>query len=215
MTPTGASNRGPAIDYACSYLFITDNLLDPSHVAWVHRSSFGEDSARDTPLTVDVAETGVTVSRWMHSCEPAPFYRKVIDFEGLCDRLQQYEVRYPSHALIKAIFTPEGTGGPEGPLSEQTFVMDSYNFMTPMTETTTRYYWFQLRNVRPDDEELSELMSEGVLHAFEEDRVVLDAVQIGMDERTSPEINLPLDAGPLQFRRELRRRIEAESESSD
>ena len=161
--PAWGINRGPAIDYACSYLYITDNLLDPSHVAWVHRSSFGEDSARDTPLDVEVADTGVTVSRWMLSCEPAPFYRKVIEFTGRCDRLQQYEVRYPSHALIKAVFAPAGTGAPEGVANDQTFVMDSYNFMTPMTESSTRYYWFQMRNVRPDDDELSTMMSEGVL----------------------------------------------------
>ena len=42
---------------------------------------------------------------------------------------------------------------PDGTLDEKTFVMDSYNFMTPTTETETRYYWFQLRNIRPDDEE--------------------------------------------------------------
>ena len=38
--------------------------------------------------------------------------------------------------------------------------MDSYNFMTPTSETETRYYWFQLRNIRPDDAELSKMMSE-------------------------------------------------------
>jgi len=25
-------------------------------------------------------------------------------FEGNCDRLQHYEVRYPGHALIRAVF---------------------------------------------------------------------------------------------------------------
>lgn len=61
--------------------------------------------------------------------------------------------------------------------------MDSYNFMTPSTETETRYYWFQLRNIRPDDAELSAMMSADVRHAFEEDRAVLNAVQIGLRER--------------------------------
>lgn len=117
-------------------------------------------------------DTGVIVLRWMMDHEPAPFYKKVIEFEGNCDRLQHYEVRYPSHALIRAVFTPAGTGGVDGPLHEKTFVMDSYNFMTPTTATETRYYWFQLRNVRPDDEDLSKMMSEDVRKAFEEDRAV-------------------------------------------
>lgn len=212
--PAWGLNRGPALEMRCHYLYVTDNLLDPTHVAWVHPSSFGEDSARDTPLTIDVGPEGVTVHRWMLDCEPAPFYKKVVPFEGRCDRLQHYEVRYPSHAIIKAVFTPAGTGGASfaqnGNNGDRAFLMDSYNFMTPMSETETRYYWFQLRNIRPRDESLSRTMTEGVLHAFEEDRVILNAVQIGMDSRTAPNINLPIDAGPLRFRRELAARIEAE-----
>ena len=81
--------------------------------------------------------------------------------------------------------------------------MDSYNFMTPTTATETRYYWFQLRNVRADDEDLSKMMSEDVRHVFEEDRDVLEQVQIGMNGKTSPHIDLSIDAGQLRFRRQL------------
>lgn len=98
------------------------------------------------------------VHRWMMDHEPAPFYKKVVKFEGKCDRLQHYGVRYPSHALIKAVLTPAGTGGPVGRLHDKTFIMDSHNFRTPITEGQTRYYWFQLRNIRPDDADLSKKM---------------------------------------------------------
>jgi len=43
-----------------------------------------------------------------------------VAFAGNCDRLQNYEVRYPSHALTKAVFTPAGTSGPDGPLHADT-----------------------------------------------------------------------------------------------
>ncbi len=90
--------------------------------------------------------------------------------------------------------------------------MDSYNFMTPTTESETRYYWFQLRNIRPEDEALSKMMSEDVQHAFEEDRAVLNEVQIGMSEKTSPHIDLPIDGGPLRFRRQLQAMINEEQQ---
>lgn len=120
-------------------------------------------------------------------------------------------MRYPSHALIRAVFTPAGTGGPEGELHPETFIMDSLNFMTPVTERETRYYWFQLRNIRPDDAALSEMMSEDVRQAFEEDRVVLNAVQKGMDDKRSAHIDLPIDGGPLRFRRQLAAMIAQEA----
>jgi vanillate O-demethylase monooxygenase subunit len=110
------------------------------------------------------------------------------------------------------VFTPAGTGGPEGPLHEKTFIMDSYNFMTPTTEGQTRYYWFQLRNIRPEDETLSKMMCEDVQHAFEEDREVLNAVQIGMSNKTSPHIDLPIDGGQLRFRRQLQAMINEEQQ---
>lgn len=142
--------------------------------------------------------------------EPAPFYKKIVEFDGPCDRLQHYEVRYPSHALIRAVFTPAGTGGPEGTLDERTFVMDSYNFMTPVSDRETRYYWFQLRNVRPQDDDLSRMMAHDVRAAFSEDKAVLEQVQIGMTEKTSPHIDLSIDAGQLRFRRQLEAMIAEE-----
>ena len=208
--PTWGINRGKAMEIKCNYLFMTDNLLDPTHVAWVHQSSFAQDATKDAPLSVTKRDDGIIVHRWMMDVEPAPFYKKVVDFDGNCDRLQHYEVRYPSHALIKAVFTPAGTGGPDGPLHDQTFIMDSYNFMTPTSETETRYYWFQLRNIRPEDEALSEMMSEDVKHAFEEDLAVLERVQIGMTSKTTPHIDLNIDGGQLRFRRRLEAMIAEE-----
>ena len=75
--------------------------------------------------------------------------------DGCVHRKQQYEVRYPSLALIKAYFSPAGTGGEGKPLHPQTFIMDSYNFLTPVDESTTRYFWFQQRNVAPHDDDVS------------------------------------------------------------
>lgn len=204
-------NKGEAMELQCNYLLMCDNLLDPTHVAWVHEGSFAQAATKDAPLRVTKTEEGVIVHRWMLDVEPAPFYKKVVEFEGNCDRLQHYEVRYPCHALVRAIFTPAGTGGPEGTLDEKTFVMDSYNFMTPTSEKETRYYWFQLRNIRPDDEALSKMMSEDVQHAFEEDRAVLNEVQIGLDTKTSPSIDLAIDGGQLRFRRQLEAMIAEES----
>ena len=69
-----------------------------------------------------------------------------------------------------------------------------------------------LEDVRPDDEELSKMMSEDVQHAFEEDRDVLNEVQIGMANKTSPHINLPTDGGQLCFHRQLQAMINEEQQ---
>ncbi len=203
-------SRGAPIDIACNYLLITDNLLDPSHVAWVHQTSFAAKGTEDTPLAVDAKDDGVVVSRWMLNQEVAPLYKPLVPFTGRCDRLQHYEVRFPSHAIIIAYFTPAGKGGHGKPVPEDAFFMFSYNFMTPVDEKNTRYYYFQIRNVHPGDLKVSELMANGVRAAFLEDKAVLEACEIGLSTATSRTVDLAIDAGPLRFRRLLDKRIERE-----
>jgi vanillate O-demethylase monooxygenase subunit len=209
--PQWGLNRGASMTIACNYLYMTDNLLDPSHVAWVHQSSFGNAACASEPVTATETSNGVIVSRWMRNVEVAPFYKQFVAFDGPCDRLQHYEVQYPCQAIIKALFTPAGTGNDDGPLHEHVFLMNSYNFMTPVDENTTRYYWFQVRNFEPDDEDISRRFDQDVQHAFAEDQVVLAAVHKGMSRPGAEPINLPSDAGPVKFRRELARRIALEN----
>jgi vanillate O-demethylase monooxygenase subunit len=81
--------------------------------------------------------------------------------------------------------------------------MDSYNFMTPVDENHTRYYWFQMRNFAPDDAEVSRQFTESVRGAFAEDKIILEAVQIGIDNASVPPIGLKIDLGPTRFRRAM------------
>lgn len=203
-----------SMEVDCDYRYITDNLLDPSHVAWVHVTSFGNAACEEVPVRARPTEDGVIVSRWMMDVEIAPFYAPFTKFQGHTDREQHYEVRYPSHAIIKAIFVPAGTGGPDEPLHPDAFLMDSYNFMTPIDEKRTRYFWFQMRNFAPGDATVDAMFADAVRFAFSEDKLILEAVQVGMDTKDTPNINLPIDAGPMRFRRRLAELIAAERQGS-
>ena len=46
--------------------------------------------------------------------------------------------------------------------------------------------------------------------AFNEDKVALEAVHMGMKERRTPYMNLGLDAGAVRFRAKVEKRIAAE-----
>jgi len=213
--PAWGRTDGDDMVFACNYLHISDNLLDPSHVAWVHPGSFAGDGSDETPLHVTIGDDGVTTWRWMLDTVPAPFYAPSLAFAGNCDRKQQYEVRYPSHALIKAYISPAGEGGQsedgtERPVHPDTFVMDSFNFLTPIDESSTRYFWFQMYNVAPGDAEVAGKFAASVRGAFEEDRVILQASQRGMDASTTPNVNLRTDSGGIRFRHRLSQMIDAE-----
>src|SRR5690606_31438295 len=103
-----------------------------------------------------------------------------------------------------------GTGGPDGAAVPETYVNISYNFMTPLDENRTRYFWFQHRNTDPDDKAISDKMNAGARMAFEEDRAVLEEVHRGMAAPRTPAIDLGLDAGAKAFRLLVDRTMAAE-----
>lgn len=208
--PTWGRNTGRSMVVACNYLFVTDNLLDPSHVAWVHQTSFGNTACEAEPIETSERPGGIVASRWMRIVEVAPFYASLVNFDGRCDRLQYYEVRYPSHATIRAVFVPAGAGGETAVSHPEAVVMDSYNFATPIDEGRTSYFWFQLRNFSPTDDSMSKMMNEGVAAAFAEDRLILEPVHDGFRTSKLRSINLATDRAPLAFRKNLARLIEAE-----
>jgi vanillate O-demethylase monooxygenase subunit len=209
--PAWGSDSGGVMTVACNYLYITDNLLDPSHVAWVHRSSFGNSDCEDEPIKAEISAEGVIAARWMHDVEVAPFYAPHVAFKGRCDRLQHYEVRFPSHAIIRSVLAPAGTGGAGEPVHPDALLMDSYNFLTPIDAVRTRYYWFQMRNFSPRDGALTKALDDGVHRVFSEDRLLLEAEQQGFEHQATPKIDLAADRAQLLFRRRLARMIAEEA----
>jgi vanillate O-demethylase monooxygenase subunit len=208
--PNWHMTAGDSLLCHCHYLWLVDNLLDPSHVAWVHRSTFAASGTEDTPLQVHADEHGVVCSRWMFGQPPPPFYAPLVKFEGLADRLQHYEVRLPSLAINRSTFAPAGLGGPQAKDDPRIYRMVSYNFLTPIDSDRTLYFWLQHRNTDPHDQALTERIAAGAKAAFEEDRQILEAVHQGMKNKRTPHIGLLLDTGASRFRKALAARLEAE-----
>ena len=208
--PTWGQTRRGALEIACNYLWITDNLLDPSHVAWVHLTSFAGAGTDNVPLQITESEDRVIVWRWIPDRPAAPYYQQFIGFKGNCDRKQHYECRTPSVAINKSVYTPAGTGGDDDALPDTAFVNFSYNFMTPVDADNTLYFWFQHRNALAGDEDVSERMFAGATMAFNEDKAVLEDVHRGMKAPRTPCLNLGLDAGAMRFRKLVERMVEAE-----
>ena len=209
--PSWGLTDGGVMDIDCNFIWICDNLLDPSHVAWVHVSSFAGAGTDDEPLDLTKTDRGVIVSRWIPDRPPSPYSANLVEFEGHCDRLQHYEMCLPAIGLNKSVYTPVGTGGYDSSPVDKTFINISYNFMTPIDEDRSRYFWVQHRNGRPEDKEVSKFMNDGALMAFNEDKDILEKVHLGMKNATTPHIDMGLDAGAKTFRLMLDRAIKNEN----
>lgn len=213
--PGWHTTQGDHLPIACHYLWMADNLLDPSHVAWVHRTSFAGAGTDRTPLQITSDERGVISSRWMLDQPPPPFYAPLVKFQGPADRLQHYEIRYPAIAVNMGIYTPAGKGGPGMVATDDTYVMVSYHFLTPVDEDNTMYFWLQHRNTDPQDEDITRRVAAGARAAFMEDKGILEAVHIGMKNRSTRTTGLLLDAAATRFRDGLAKLIATEAQTQE
>jgi len=208
--PNWGLTDGGMLECQCHYLYLLDNLLDPSHVAWVHKSSFASAGTEDVPLIIEDTLSGVLVSRWIQDIEPPPYYADMLPFKGKVDRLQHYEASMPSIAINMGTYVPTGLGGDNANLPKDSYRMRSYHFITPIDAHSSRYHWFQHYNTNIYDEVVRQKLNEGALSAFEEDRIVLEAVDIGMNQKRSSNLDLQLDIGSKKFRKKLNALIKIE-----
>ncbi len=72
-----------------NYQFLIDNLLDLTHVIYVHKKTLaGDPREATTPTKTERLPDGVRIGRWLIDFVPPPLYAKAGNFTGNVDRWQ-------------------------------------------------------------------------------------------------------------------------------
>ena len=200
------------IHYDTNYLLIADNLLDFSHLPFVHPTTLGggEDYAVTQPK-VERLQDGVRITRWTLNTEPPRFAKQVKNWPGKVDRWNIYNFTIPAILLMDSGMAPTGTGAPEGTR------IDAAEFrgcqaLTPETETSTHYFFAHPHNFAIDDPEVTRSIHQSVVTAFDEDRDIITAQQRSL--ALAPDFKMipfSIDAALSQFRWVVERRLVEEA----
>lgn len=195
------------------YRLIADNVLDATHLAYVHASSIGTEALSEIePLTMQKDDV-VRVERWIYNRPAPPAYQKVGQFAGSCDRWAAVEFRAPNFCVNFAGCVDAGLGGPERDLSSirPKVELVAISLPTPETNVSQHYFFCFARAFGRDDPEVERFFSEGMRQVFDEDFVILEAQQRRMSEMpNAPRIDIRTDNGPILARRMLDRLIMVE-----
>lgn len=195
-------------EYQASAELVIDNLLDMSHVAFVHTSANGDSNAvTNADMRVRPTERGVEVVRHMPNCEPPNAYRIGHDFTGKIDRWQEF-------AFIPGVVTfwtggiDAGTGAFEGS-RDGGVQLRHVHAITPSSPTTCYYHFINARNYGLNNEELARKAREAsYLTIAVEDRPLIEAQQRRiLDDPERKMVDLRADAPGLQARRIVRKLI--------
>ena len=184
------------------YRFLVDNLLDLSHETFVHPETIGNGAVADSPVSAKViGGKTVRVHRDMHGCEAPPQFVALGGFTGPIDRWHTTIYTPPGFCVIEVGAVPAGETN-----RDNGFEARILNLITPATEKSSHYFWAHARNVRLDEEDLTDVIRASIITTFNQDKVILEAQQIESDRVGSidPGVVLGFDVGSVQGRRVLR-----------
>lgn len=203
--------KGTVFHVDADYKLIIENLLDLTHLTYVHDTTIGNDAtANAAQMEVEHDKRSVTVTRWMIDQPAPPTYQKAGNFKGNIDRWQIITWTPPAFVRLYVGGTETGTGAPEGNRVGG-IGMRNLNAITPETETTTHYFWAQAHDFEPDNAEITDFVYQQVKTAFLQDVDVFEAQQQSMEAAPdAPQVNLETDKGGLLAFRILDRLIREE-----
>lgn len=171
--------------YKADYRLILDNLLDFSHLTFVHENTLGG-SATIAAIRPKIEQTanGVRLTRWYLN-EPgiAPYLRGFEKFDGPVDRWHIYELSTLGNVFsMDSGSAPAGTGAPEGRLVPEAMQFHATHIVTPEDERNSHFFWTYAHNFHIDNPEFTRKLAARIAEGFEEDRTMIEAQQKVIDE---------------------------------
>ena len=138
LLPDNFSCDSPEWDYLPGYMhystpqqLICDNLLDFSHLSYVHEKTLGGTTAiAQARAEIENVPRGIRVTRRVHDVPPPPYYRAVRKLEGNLDRWFIYDFLLPGTLLMHSGGRPVGDA--EGDMS-RAVRLHSCQTVTPET----------------------------------------------------------------------------------
>ncbi len=208
--PDWHAHQGEALHLEAHYLNVAENLVDPAHVSFVHPTTLGNASSENVPVDVNTNGEIIVAWRWIRDAPPVGFFEEFGGFSGNVDRWHYYYLHMPCTAVIDF-----GSANTSLALAEddrnQGVRIFALHFITPIGPDYSIDRWMHLRNTAVGDDKVSEKMDAMFKVAFNEDKEILEAIQLEekRPQRRRP-IRIAIDKGPTVYRKRIRELVEAE-----
>ena len=197
-------------------MLMVDNLMDLTHLGYIHVSTIGGNPAQHVEAKMDVERTplGVRFTRWMLNSPPPPTYVKAVGFQGRIDRCQRFEFVAPGSVLQWTGATDAG-GYRDGNTDDSKLAFRLYHGLTPETDTSCFYFWSAANGFRQDEPAATEQFFTQVAAAFMEDKTVVEGQQLRLAEMgESALVDIASDSVRLAMRRIMERLLAEEGKQA-
>ncbi len=200
--PGENANIGNVLHVQANYLLEIDNLMDLSHVNYLHFGTLGNESMRACKVKVSEQDGAIRADLWMPSTI-APTYSPIAG--QTCDQWTNMVWMAPTSMRLE--YGSVAPGAEPVQRGEDIAV----HIVTPETWRTTHYFYGTCGVFGPDDKAMADLIRGAQTSAFvTEDNPMIEAVDAAMDGADlwslRPAI-LPGDVAAVRVRREIERMI--------
>jgi vanillate O-demethylase monooxygenase subunit len=196
----------------CNYMLLVDNLMDMTHLAYVHKSTIGGNNPKalvEAKTNVTPNPNGLHYIRWMLDCPPPPTYKRAQPALGeRVDRWQEFEYVAPgnimqwSGALNVGLEAAQNRDQPGG------FSLRLFHGLTPETDGTCFYFWSTGNGYRQDEPQATEELFHEISIAFNEDKQIVEAQQKTLEKTGETGlVDIVSDAARVHMRRAVIRII--------
>lgn len=195
-----------------NYQLISDNLLDLSHIHYLHPgihegSKFGD-------FTNRVKREGDTVwsMLWRHHYHVNAAQRPIFGLEGDAEDVEgQGHARWDAPGVLYV----DTAWWDHGSSFEQGVQTPNAHLISPETETTSHYFWASGRNFAKDSEQFTTATAATMKNVFEtQDGPMIEAQQRDMGTSTDFLVHKPIilkaDAAGVLARRIMKQKMRAE-----
>lgn len=204
------------LDYDADARLICDNLLDFSHLSYVHPTTFGvtEDWAMWRPR-IEMRDRGIHVERWVRD-QPPPYHQPEL---GRIDYWNEYDFSVPGILSLTFQMFPVGTAeryDGKSPGDDPSLLSHSYALqaVTPVTDNRARYFFAYGPRVEEDIDGYAEAFADVAVAAFHEDKDIIEAQQRRLDDGEADMLVVSADSALIQFRRLIDRLIAEEAKKT-
>lgn len=193
------------------YEYCTDNLLDLSHIEFVHTGTFGGEGVIFAGQHEVIDEGDTLHSNWWMPNVPAPAPSRPPFAEGqLTDHW--LDMRWNAPASMRLDL---GATLPGHPKSEGHDIGGQAHIVTPETETTCHYFTCNARHNDVDNPGLDAFLTQLFAQAFDgEDKPLIEASYANLDGAEfwdARPLSLGIDQGGVRARRKIQALLKAES----
>lgn len=193
------------LDVGGRYQLLNDNLLDLTHLGFLHSSSIGTDDNASTPEIRESNDRRIKSRRYLKGAACPPLIAEAAAYDGLIDRVAGMDFFAPGfHAGLDDTMIAQGQPGAGSMLNSAKV----YHAVTPATRERTHYF-FAFGGTSPAQIELfrgalSAVVNEDVFATEEIEKILKDSVELPR------ELIIKSDATAVEGRRLIQKMMDRE-----